>query len=248
MFDDPKCPCHPRPKKPFQKLELILRGSKPGEFRRLDQPGAQLDIVFDLIGSGISLKETIGDPSIPKTNYSICLLLDSTMWRFDNLKGLADNSLLLTFSMRSSFCAAKGKNKLSYKEKYQGFSPNRFESKLYDDFYKCNWSEQHLELRLPAERIVGWRTVALILKTFKCISGENWCHMVRMETKTGVAGLDWKAIEKDVMPAKKEEKEKKQKPAHLVYSEEDKKTHYILEKKKVAARRAFSKRALLVNR
>ncbi|KAL4962279.1 uncharacterized protein BDV14DRAFT_202937 [Aspergillus stella-maris] len=246
MFDDPKCLCHPRPKKPFQKLELTLRGSKPEEFCHLHQTGAQLDIVFDFIASGISLKETIGDPTARKANYLICLQLNSTMWRFDNLKGLADNSLLLSFSMRSSFCAAWGKHKLSYKEKYQGFSPNRFESKLYSNFYQCNWSEQHLELRLPAERIVGWKTVALVLRTFKCISEENYCHMVKMETKVGVAGLDWKAIESYVMPKKKEEK--KEKPVRVMFSEEDRKAHFILEKKKVAAKRAFSRRAVLMHR
>ncbi|KAL4925570.1 uncharacterized protein BDV17DRAFT_300237 [Aspergillus undulatus] len=240
--DDPKCLCHPRPKKPFQKLELTLRGSNHGEVCHLDQRGAQLDVVFDLIGNAMSLRETIGDPSNPNTSYSICFLLDSKMWRFDNLKGLADNSLHLSFSMRNSFCAATGKHKMSYKEKYQGFSPNRLESKLYNGFYQCNWSEQHLELFMPAERIMGWKTVALILKTFKCISAENWCHMIKLENKPGVAGLDWKAIEKDVMPQKKWKEE----PAPMIFSEEDRKMNYIFEKKKAAAKRAFQKQALLV--
>ncbi|KAL4921074.1 hypothetical protein BDW62DRAFT_198519 [Aspergillus aurantiobrunneus] len=191
----------------------------------------------------MTLRETIGDPNVPKASYSIGLALHSNMMHFVNLRGLPDNSLLLSFRMRSSFCTATGKNKMLYKEKYQGFSPNRPVSRLYNDFYHCNWTEQHLELLLPAERIMGWKTVALILKTFKQISPENWCHMVKLG-KTGkkpaVAGLDWMAIESEVMPAKKEE-------PPLVATYEEKKLHYLMEKKKAAAKRAaYQKQALLV--
>ncbi|KAL4747929.1 hypothetical protein BDW72DRAFT_206072 [Aspergillus terricola var. indicus] len=239
--DDPKCLCHPRPKKPFPKLELVIRGSKPEESRRLDQVGAQLDVVFDLIGNGMTLRETIGDPTVAKASYSIAFLLKSKMIDFVNLQGLSDNSLLLSLRMQPSFCTATGKGRITYKEKYQGFSPNRLESRLYNDFYSCNWFEQHLELLLPAERIMGWKTVALVLKTFQRITPENWCHMVKLRNRPGVAGLNWMAIEDKVMPRKI------QVPVMLVPSEEEKKMHYLIEKKKAAAKRAMQKQGLLCN-
>ncbi|KAL4906570.1 hypothetical protein BDW74DRAFT_176887 [Aspergillus multicolor] len=239
MFDDPKCLCHPRPKKPFPKLELVIRGSNSSEFRRLHQAGAQLDVVFDLIGNDMTLRETIGDPTMAKASYSIALLLKSRMMDFVNLKGLADNSLLLSFRMQSSFCAATGKDRVIFKEKVQGFSSNRLESRLYNDFYSCKWSQQNLELLLPADRIMGWKTVALVLKTFKRITPENWCHMVKLRNKPSVAGLDWMAIENKVMPAKLEE------PVVLVPSGEGMKMHYLMEKKKAAAKRAMQKQGLL---
>ncbi|KAL4808945.1 hypothetical protein BDV18DRAFT_157883 [Aspergillus unguis] len=241
--DDPKCLCYPRPEKPFQKLELTIRGPKPEDFCRLDQPGAQLDVIFDLIGNGMTLREAIGDPNRPKTAYTISLLLKSEMWVFTNLKGLADNSLLLNFQLKSSTCAAVGKDKMLYTEKYQGFSPDRLESKLYNHVYSCNWSEQHLELLLPAERIMGWKTAALILKTFKRITPENWCHMVVLRNRPGVAGMDWMAIEAQAMPTKIEE------PVALGQSAEEKKLHYFIEKKKkkkaAAMRTYLQKQALL---
>ncbi|KAL4781708.1 hypothetical protein BJX76DRAFT_359654 [Aspergillus varians] len=244
MFDDPKCLCQPRPKKPFQKLELTLRGSKTEGSCRLDKPGAQLDVVFDLIGNALTLRETISDPNVRKASYSIFLLLDTKMMHFVNLKGLSDNSLLLSFRMRRSFCSATGKSKMMYKEKYTGFSPNRPESKLYNDFYLCNWSEQYLELRLPAERIVGWKTVALILKTFKRITAENWCRLVKMvkSMKTPpVAGLDWMAIERALLPRIIE-------PSPVTTAEEETRTHCLIGKKKTAAKKVYQKQTIFVHR
>ncbi|KAL2812878.1 hypothetical protein BJX63DRAFT_432383 [Aspergillus granulosus] len=235
--DHPKCLCHPRPKKGFQKLELVIRGSKAQEFCRLDQPNAQLDVVFDLIGNTISLGETIEDPTVPKGSYSICLILDTKKMRFVNLKGLLNNSLLLSMRMRTSACAAEGRSKMLYKEKFQGFSPNRFNSRLYNDFYMCRWSEQYLELLLPAERIVGWKTAALILKTFQRITPENWCHLVNLRRTPKVAGLDWKEIERTLMP-------KTEELSPTATPDEEKEMHFLIEKKK--ARKAAQKKALFI--
>lgn len=159
------------------------------------------------------------------------------MMQFENLKGLPNNDLLLSFRMRSSFCCAWGKNKMTYKEKYLGFTPNKLESRLYNDFYQCDWPEQHLELLMPADRIMGWKTVALILKTFKRISAENWCHMVKIGKKKKfprVAGLDWMAIEADVMP-----KKETLPPTPAMTPEEEKKMYFFSQQKKIAAKRAY---------
>ncbi|KAL2801382.1 hypothetical protein BJX66DRAFT_331543 [Aspergillus keveii] len=238
LCDNPKCLCHPRPKKGFQKLELVIRGSKSEEKCRLDQPNAQLDVVFDLIGNIISLRETIEDPTVPKGSYSICLILDTKKMRFMNLKGLPNNSLLLSMRMQTWACAAEGRSKMLFKEKCQGFSANRFDSRLYNDFYMCRWSEQHLELLLPAERIVGWKTVALILKTFQRITPENWCHLVNLRRTPKVAGLDWREIERTIMPKKEDETSPSTTP------DEEKEMHFLIEKKK--AKKAAQKKALFI--
>ncbi|KAL5343294.1 hypothetical protein BJX70DRAFT_393864 [Aspergillus crustosus] len=238
MFDDRKCFCHPPREKPYQKLELVLLGSKEEETCRLDQESAQLDVVFDLIGNSMTLREKVDDPTVPKAAYTIYLTLDSNMWHFVNLKGLPNMSLLLSLRMRSSFCIATGRSKLQYREKFQGFSANRVDSKLYNNFYCCKWSEQHLELLLPRERIKGWRTAALILKTFKRISPENYCHMLKLGRAQTVQGLDWSAIEGEIMPKKDEP------PSPATTSEEEEDIQYLLEKKKIA-KRAFQKQGFL---
>ncbi|KAL2868004.1 uncharacterized protein BJX67DRAFT_380557 [Aspergillus lucknowensis] len=223
--DQPKCLCHPRPIKPFQKLELVIRGSKPEQVCRLDQPKAQLDVVFELIGNTVSLRETVEDPTILKGTYSICLVLDTKKMRFENLIGLPNRSLLLTFRMRTSICAVQGRRKMLYKEKFEGFSASPPYSKLYNDFYLCDWSEQRLELLLPAERIVGWKTAALILKTFQRITPESWCHLVNMRHPPSLAGLDWREIERTLMPEKEE-------ALSISTPDEEKEMHFLIEKKK----------------
>ncbi|KAL2812803.1 hypothetical protein BDW59DRAFT_167711 [Aspergillus cavernicola] len=237
LCDDPKCLCHPRREKPFQKLELVLRGSNSEQFCRLDQPGAQLDVIFDLIDNTMILRETVEDPDDREATYTICLTIDTKDMEFLNLKGLPNNSLLLSLRLRSSFCAATGKNKLPYKEKYQRFSPHCFQSKLYNEFYHCDWSQQHLELRLPAERIKGWKTVALILKTFKRISAENWCHIMGIKKPPGVAGLEWMAMESELMLEKEE-------PSPSRTPDEEKAMHFLIEQKK--AKKEARKQALRI--
>ncbi|KAL3468402.1 hypothetical protein BJX64DRAFT_282575 [Aspergillus heterothallicus] len=123
-----------------------------------------------------------------------------------------------------------------YKEKCQGFSANRFDSRLYNDFYMCRWSEQHLELLLPAERVVGWKTAALILKTFQRITPENWCHLVSLRRTPKVAGLDWREIERTLIPEKEE-------TWPSTTPDEEKEMHFVIEKKK--AKKAAQKKALL---
>lgn len=54
-----------------------------------------------------------------------------------------------------------------------------------------------MQLLLPAARIRGWKTVALILLTFNRISLEKWCDLVNMKGEQSVAGLDWRQVEEE---------------------------------------------------
>ncbi|KAI9371641.1 hypothetical protein BJX61DRAFT_543462 [Aspergillus egyptiacus] len=252
LCDDPKCPCHPRPPKPFQKLVLSLRGSKPLEYVRIDQPNAHLDVIFDLIGHSMTLRETVEDQTVPEASYMISMTMALHQMQFLNLVGLANNSLILTVRMRSAFCSAKGKEKMKYKEKYQGFcQTSHLDSRLYNLFYNCNWPQQELELILPKERCKGWKTIALILRTFNLITAENWCDIVNIrDRKTPpVAGFNWKVMEGDLMPKKEKKKKEKKEESSLVKTQEkakeqEKELHFSLEKTK--AKKAVMRQKVFV--
>ncbi|KAL3474225.1 hypothetical protein BJX99DRAFT_260646 [Aspergillus californicus] len=179
----------------------------------------------------MTLRETVEDPSNFELAYIFSMTIDFKSMQFVNLNGLLNNALLLSVRLRESFCAAKGKSKVPYKEKYTGFSAYPFRSKLYNELYLCNWSQQLLELTMPMERIQGWKTVGLILKTFDRISAENWCHLVGIKkTRTPpVAGLDWMAVERDVVP---ETRAPVPVPMPIPTPEEEKKMRMLLEIKK----------------
>ncbi|KAE8376334.1 hypothetical protein BDV26DRAFT_282702 [Aspergillus bertholletiae] len=142
------------------------------------------------------LHEIINDPTRKYTFWNFRVQLDAANLHFMNLEGLADGSLILTVRIRSSTCTVSG-NMMSVKEKVSGFTPRRLESKLYNGLYLCDWPRQTLQIFLPEERLVEWKTVALILKSFGRITADQWSDMVWMKDRPSVAGLDWRAIEKD---------------------------------------------------
>ncbi|KAE8349274.1 hypothetical protein BDV28DRAFT_141572 [Aspergillus coremiiformis] len=143
------------------------------------------------------LREIINDPTRKYTFWYFSVQLDAANMHFVNLEGLADGSLILSLRIRSSACAVRG-SKMSVKEKISGFAPPRLQSKLYNDLYLCDWPRQRLQLFLPEERLVEWKTVALILKSFGRITANQWSDMVWMKDRPSVAGLNWKAIEEDI--------------------------------------------------
>ncbi|GAB1206607.1 hypothetical protein APSETT445_005297 [Aspergillus pseudonomiae] len=194
--DDPECGCQPYPRK-NRKVEVVLYGDQPGQFRLLNQQGSSIDVIFDPVGNAMILREIIHDPTRKYTFWNFSVQLDAANLHFRNLEGLADGSLILTVRIRSSACTARG-SMMSVKEKISGFAPPRLESKLYNDLYLCDWPRQTLQLFLPEERLVEWKTVALILKSFGRITADQWSDMVWMEDRPSVAGLNWRAIEKDI--------------------------------------------------
>ncbi|KAA8647317.1 uncharacterized protein ATNIH1004_006009 [Aspergillus tanneri] len=196
------------PRRVPRKVEIVLQGAEPGQVRELHQPGAELDVVFDLVSNALVLRETIKDPNRHKTSSIFSVQIDCAKMRFINLIGLEDSSLLLSLRMRRSACKPKGK-KMLVTEKFYGFAPPCLESRLDNDLYACGWSKQRLQLFLPEERIRGWKTVALILKTFKEITAEHWCHIVHIINPPPVSGLDWKALEEYIMTDGKKPSDKK---------------------------------------
>ncbi|KAI9037768.1 uncharacterized protein KD926_000031 [Aspergillus affinis] len=218
--NDPKCGCQPAPKRTSRKLTLFLHGAKPEQKCALHQPGAELDVVLDLVGNVLILRETIEDPERIKTAWTLSVHIDCSKMHLINLKGLKDGSLQLSLQMRRSACFPKG-NKMLIKEKFHGFAPLHLGSRLYNDFYSCGWSQQRIELFLPAERISGWKTVALILRTFKEISAEQWCHLANIIKPPSVSLLDWRGLSEGLraMAIKKPKDTVKEKKACIASKE-----------------------------
>ncbi|PLB45627.1 hypothetical protein P170DRAFT_314713, partial [Aspergillus steynii IBT 23096] len=185
---------------------LFLHGTRPEQKRALHQPGAELDVVFDLVGHVLILRETIKNPEIVETAWTLSVHIKCSKMHFINLRGLEDGSLQLSLQMKRSACLAKG-NKMVVKQKSQGFAAPHLESRLFADFYSCNWSKQRIELFLPEERIKGWKTAALILRTFKEITSAHWCHMVNIVKPPPVSVLDWRGLVEYLWAVEKKEKE-----------------------------------------
>lgn len=115
--------------------------------------------------------------------------LNSENSTFVNLQGLPDNSLLLSIRID------KAGRHLKPQQKYRCYWPDQERSKLYTDLVQCNWPQMTVHLILPAPRIKGWKTVALIVWTFRRISTHTWSWMVSLRDPPPVAGLNWREIE-----------------------------------------------------
>ncbi|GAB1211457.1 hypothetical protein ATERTT37_000572 [Aspergillus terreus] len=176
----------------------MLRGSRPDQVCKLHQKGASIDVIFDIIDNALILREIINDPTRRYTFWKFSVQIDLEHMEFGNLIGLPDCSLLLSLRLKPEACAVKG-NMMKVKEKVSGFAPTYLESRLDNDLYLCDWPEKRLDIFLPEEKLVGWKTVALIMKTFGRISAAQWSDMVWMKGTPPVAGLDWRALEHAVM-------------------------------------------------
>ncbi|KAL4890815.1 hypothetical protein BDV59DRAFT_204066 [Aspergillus ambiguus] len=199
--NNPKCGCQPYPRK-NKKVEITLRGGQPNQFCELHQPGATLDVIFNLIDNNLILRETIRDPTRRYTFWKFGVEINYEHMEFGNMIGLADSSLLLSLRLKKEACGVKG-NMLMVKEKNSGFARTNLESRLNDKLYLCDWPEKYLEIFLPEEKLVGWKTVALIAKTFNRITVDQWSDIVWMKSTPPVAGLDWRALEYEVMEEEK---------------------------------------------
>ncbi|PWY91122.1 hypothetical protein BO70DRAFT_426018 [Aspergillus heteromorphus CBS 117.55] len=196
--DDTECFCHRRPSRPYPKLEALVAGPEPEQFCVLHQPTAQLDVAFDILGNSMTLIECIKDPERPKIAYHVALIMKAANMHFLNLEGLADHSLLLTVKIRRAACAVRG-NKMILREKCEGFFTNPPYSRLFNNLFECNWPEMIVQVRMPEERCRRWKTVALILRAFKQISADCYCHMVDdLVTAPRVGGLDVRQIKKQI--------------------------------------------------
>lgn len=118
--------------------------------------------------------------------------------QFENLTGCPDGSLLLSLRLTPEACAVKG-NMMEVKEKVSGFGPCPKTSRLDKNLYRCDWPNKRLEILMPEEKIVAWKTVALIAKTFKRITLPQWSGIVWMDIRAPIADMNWLQVEKRFM-------------------------------------------------
>jgi hypothetical protein len=190
--NDPNCACQAAPKKANKKpppIEATLLGRTKDQARQLNQPGADLDVTFLPVERMAILRESAPGPDPRTMACKTSIQLDSRNARFVNLQGLPDNSLLLSVRVD------KAGRDLRPQMKYRCYWPQPARGRLYTDLVLCSWDEMTLQLLLPASRVKGWKTVALIARSFRRISAHTWGWMVGLKDPPAVAGLDWREIE-----------------------------------------------------
>ena len=151
-----------------------------------------------------------------------------TALHFQNLIGLNDNSLLLTLTLQTtpspSFpltlsSAATGGEETGRREReripniHTKHRINNFNTTLEKSLLQENLhipllraqqkTKVQMQIFLPAERLHSWRTVALIVRTFRRVSAEQWCRLIHLKSvpcrPPGVGGLDWRGLEEFVL-------------------------------------------------
>lgn len=188
--------------KRHRPVEAILHGAEEDQFRQLDQPGVDLDLTFLPVEQMVILREKLPGPDPHEMSCKTYVQLNLKNSSFVNLQGLEDNSLLLSIQINKA-----GKD-LKPQQKYNRYWPDIARSKVYSDLVKCSWSHMMLHIVLPESRIRGWKTVALILRTFRRISADTWNWLVRLEDPPAVKGLDWREIESGGEFGKENERER----------------------------------------
>lgn len=188
-----------------------MHGTGPGQVRQLHGPHAELDVSFDIITGTMILKQKVRDPkNWPWTQHKASVYFNQTNSIFVNLKGLEDNSLLFTFKILSSAGASQTQigyrngntpdipaQKLRTRHQDRGFIPGEMnEVPLFTNLLDCPWREKYMRLLLPANRIKAWKTVALILLTFRKINPTIWHRITSSESLPRIAGLNWAQVEK----------------------------------------------------
>lgn len=163
-----------------------------------------------------------------KTKSKSCCSGGTTL-QFQNLIGLEDNSLLLTLTLQTtpspsiprtlSSAATEGEktgrrereakaSKIHTKHRINNFNTTLEKSLLQENLHLPLLRAQQktkvqMQVFLPAERLHSWRTVALIVRTFRRVSAEQWCRLIHLKSvpcrPPGVGGLDWRGLEEFVL-------------------------------------------------
>ncbi|CAL5870169.1 uncharacterized protein PFLUO_LOCUS4404 [Penicillium psychrofluorescens] len=223
--DDASCSCHPVSKKPTTKsLSLTLYDSKQKYTLPLHGEDTELDVTFDIITGTMILKQKIRLSGIwPRVQQKTVMYTNQANSIFVNLQGLADNAILLTFKMlpplpppSSSDDGDDGPESETTKQKpvqkfaeqtpriwrqVRGFCPGLVdEGPLFEELLESYSHEKILRLHIPGGRHKGWKTIALILLTYRKIDLPTWHRLVTSEKLTEIAGLNWRLVEKKIDP------------------------------------------------
>lgn len=188
---------------------MIIQDAGTGKMHQLHQEHAEVDVTFDIVSGNMILKQDAYDPEpCPPLQFMTAVFFNESNTTFVNLEGLADNSLLLTFRLNSAN-SSNMEPKLQVEKKQQGIS-GKLKIKYRDHAFTTNktpffkafagWDRQEkiLQLRLPETRIKSWKTVALILLTYREINTSIWHRMVNDGRLRDLAGFDWTRVREKV--------------------------------------------------
>ncbi|KAJ5751850.1 hypothetical protein N7520_008767 [Penicillium odoratum] len=198
-----------------ESLELLIHNIKSGETHDMKANYTELDATFDIISGTMLIKQKIHDPNTrPSIQYETWVQFNQISSKFINLEGLADNSLLFTFKINSPDPDPDPKPKTetetqSTEEGYRSNSKLRIchqvygwetntvgkKSSLYNYLMNCSNNEQILQLHLPHHRIEEWKTVAMILFTYRKINTATWHRFRARIDRSDIAGLNWTKLE-----------------------------------------------------
>ncbi|KAJ6092635.1 hypothetical protein N7486_007924 [Penicillium sp. IBT 16267x] len=171
---------------------------------------SELDASFDILSGTMFLKQKVRDSKLwPRIQHETLMQFNQRNSTFLNLEGLAGNSLLFTFKINPPDTKTKtssgsstehiwgctgAKLKTCHESYGWAIDSNGKEGPLYQYLMNCS-NEQILQLRLPSDRIEGWKSVAMILLTHRKINPVIW-NRLRMKMRyPEVAGFDWTKVE-----------------------------------------------------
>ena len=186
-FSDP-APVNPQP------VDFVLHDEVTGEARRLHGRNYELEATFDFFKGNLRLVESLHDQAIwPETLRKEAIFFNRSNSSFLNLEGLSDNSLLFSFRPES-IIKANSVNKPRQRHQTYDFICDTVDSPLSNAILHCASEHRTLCLRLPKARHKGWKTIALILLTYRKITPKVWYGMVTNEKLVDVAGFDWRHL------------------------------------------------------
>ncbi|KAJ5095758.1 hypothetical protein NUU61_005114 [Penicillium alfredii] len=178
--------------------------------RQLHGPSSELDVEFHLDAGTMTLKQALhNSPSCPGPRSTAAMHFNSNNSTFVNLQGLADNSLLLTIELHQKTSTAAMQPRPTTGEEqgdkaadlgpcYQicGFHLDLVpDCALVSALALDHRPKQSIQLLLPQNRVSDWKTVAIILLTFRQINTTTWYRMMSSGQLSKVAGFDWAQVQ-----------------------------------------------------
>lgn len=171
---------------------------------------SELDASFDILSGTMFIKQKVRDPGVwPEIQHESLIQFNQRNSTFVNLEGLAGNSLLFTYMINPPNAKMKTSSssitehiwgrtgaKLRACHQWYGWETdkNGNEGPLYQYLMDCN-GEQILQLHFPNDRIEGWKSVAMILLTYRKINPAIWHHLRTQTSCCELAGFDWAQVE-----------------------------------------------------
>jgi len=178
----------------LRSVEIVVHNTDLGETHRLHDQNYELDAIFDIFKGSLRLVEKARNQAIwPETLHKETISLSLFNTGFLNLEGLNDGSILLSFRPESPIKIG-AIHKLKICHQSHEFISEVLDSPLRKAIFDCVKEDRIFCLRLPNGRHHGWRTIALILLTYRKIKTKSWYRMVVNESLGDIAGFDWKKI------------------------------------------------------